>query len=80
MTLRTPAGRARRQQSFQGLTGGLAQAMGFEPAFHPDVAAFGFPDFDEFEGSTAAWALEWVIAEAGFDPLAPFEVVERLGQ
>ena len=49
----------------------LAQAMGFEPAFHPDMAALWLPDLDQFESATTTWADERIIAETGFDAFAP---------
>ena len=30
------------------IVSGLTQAMGFEPAFHPDMAALWLPDLDQF--------------------------------
>jgi hypothetical protein len=65
-----------RPKLFRSPTGSLAQAVGFEPAFHPDVAAFGFPDFGEFEGAATARALKKVIAKASLNPLTPSEVLE----
>jgi hypothetical protein len=53
--------------------------MGFEPALHPNVPAFGFPNFSEFEGATTARALKRVVAKTLFDALAPFEMLEGGG-
>jgi hypothetical protein len=57
------------------IASGLAQSMGFEPAFHPDVAALWLPDLDQFEGATTTRAVEQNIAETGFDALAPGEML-----
>jgi hypothetical protein len=51
------------------------QAMGFKLAFHPDVAALWPPDLDQFESAIIARADERIIAETGFDPLAPRDVL-----
>jgi len=56
------------------IASGLAQAMGFEPAFHPDMAALWLPDLDQFEGATTTRAEEGIVAETGFDALAPGEM------
>jgi hypothetical protein len=69
-----------RPKLFQSPTGSSVQAVGFEPAFHPDVAAFGFPDFGEFEGAATARALKRVIAKASLNPLTPSEVLEGGGE
>lgn len=73
------ATRAPRQQLFHSQTGGFAHTMGFEPAFHPDVTALGFPDFSQFEGATTARALKRVVAKTLFDALAPFEMLDGRG-
>lgn len=49
--------------------------MGFEPAFHPDMAALWLPDLDQFESATTARAEEGIVAETGFDALAPGEML-----
>ena len=54
--------------------------MGFEPAFHPDVAALWLPDLDQFEGAATARAEERIIAETGFDALAPGEMLSSCEQ
>lgn len=56
------------------IASGLAQAMGFEPAFHPDVAALWLLDLDQFESATTARAEQWIVAETGFDALSPGEM------
>ena len=48
----------------------LTQAMGFEPAFHPDVAALWLPDLDQFERATTTRAEERIVTETGLDALA----------
>jgi hypothetical protein len=45
--------------------------MGFEPAFHPDVAALWLLDFDQFERATTTRAEERIVTETGLDALAP---------
>jgi hypothetical protein len=67
-------------QLFHCIASGLAQAMGFEPAFHPDAAAFWLPDLDQFESATTAMADERIIAETGFDALAPGEMLSCCDQ
>ena len=42
------ATRAPSQQLLHSQTGGFSHTMGFEPTLHPNVPAFGFPDFSEF--------------------------------
>jgi len=49
--------------------------MGFKLAFHPDWPRFGPPDLDQFESAIIARADERIIAETGFDPLAPRDVL-----
>ena len=58
----------------------LTQAMGFAPAFHPDVATLWLPDLDQFESATTARAEERIVAETGFDALAPGEMLSRCKQ
>jgi hypothetical protein len=53
------------------IASGLTQAMGFEPDFHPDMAAVWLPDLDQFESAATARAGEWIVTETGFDALAP---------
>ena len=53
------------------IASGLTQAMGFKPAFHPDMAALWLPDLDQFERATTARAEERIVTETGFDALAP---------
>ena len=50
--------------------------MRFEPALHPDVTAFGLPDFGEFEGAATTGTLKRIVAETLSDALAPFEMLE----
>lgn len=52
--------------------------MGFEPALYPDVASLWFPDLGQLHNAAAAGTFEWVVAEGGFDALAPLEVLEGL--
>ena len=54
--------------------------MGLKPALHPDVTALGFPDLGQLHNTATTGTLERIIAKALFDPLAPFEVLEGLGQ
>jgi hypothetical protein len=64
---------ARRYEWVQGSklkSSGLAQAMGFQPAFHLGVAALCLPDFDQFEGATTTMAEDGIVAETGFGALA----------
>ena len=58
----------------------LTQAMGFEPAFHPDMAVLWLPDLDQFESATTTRAEERIIAETGFDALAPGDVLSSCEQ
>lgn len=62
------------------IAGGLAQAIGFKPASHPDEAALWLPDLDQFESATTARAEEGIIAETGFDALSPDEMLSRCEQ
>ncbi len=45
--------------------------MGFEPAFHPSVAALWLPDLDQLGSATTARAEERTVTETGLDALAP---------
>lgn len=54
--------------------------MGFEPASHPNKAAFGFPDFDQYQGLSTPGAFEWIIPKAGINPLSPGEALDNPGQ
>ncbi len=47
---------------------------------HPDVAAFWLPDFDELHDLAALGTGERVVAEAGFDTLAPGETLRHFFQ
>ena len=49
--------------------------MGFEPAFHPDMAALWLPDLDQFKSVTITRAEEGIVTETGFDALAPGEML-----
>ena len=66
--------------ALQGLTGSRAHTVCVQPALHPDVASFWFPDFGQLQTCPAARAFERVVAEGGFDALTPFEVLEGLSQ
>lgn len=55
-------------------------AVGLQPALHPGVAAFGLPDLGQLQDAATAGTFERVVAEGSFDTLAPFEVLEGLGQ
>jgi hypothetical protein len=54
--------------------------VGFEPALYPDVASLWFPDLGQLHNAAAAGTFEWVVAEGGFDALAPLEVLAGLSQ
>ena len=58
--------RASGEQLLHSQTGGFSHTMGFEPFLHPDVTAYGLPDFGEFEGATTARALKRVVAKTLF--------------
>ena len=60
--------------------GSPTHTVGLQPALHPDVAAFGLPDLGELQDAAAARTLKQVVPEGSFDPLAPFEILEGLGQ
>jgi hypothetical protein len=66
--------------TLQGLAGSRAHAVSLQPTLHPDVASFWFPDLGQLHNAAAARTFERVVAEGGFDPLAPFKVLEGLGQ
>ena len=69
-----------RPYALQGLASGAAVAMGVEPAAHPDVAVFGVPELGQLHDTATAGTFERVVVKGGFDPLAPFEVLESLDQ
>ena len=50
--------------------------MGLEPALHPDMATFGFPDFGKFEGAATTGTLKRIVAATLFDALAPFKMLK----
>jgi hypothetical protein len=66
--------------ALQGLTGGRAHTVSLQPALHPDVATFGISDLGQLHNAAAVRAFERVIVKALFDPLAPREMPEGLGQ
>ena len=59
--------------ALQGLAGSRAHTVGLQPAFRPDVTAFGFPNLGQLHDTATAGTFERVVAKALFDPLAPFE-------
>ena len=73
-------GRVRSPNLSQCVAGRLAHAVSIEPFLHPDMAAFGLPDFGQLQGAATAGTLQGVVAEAGCDALAPGEVLECLEQ
>ena len=58
--------RASGQRLLHSQTGGFSHTMGFEPALHPNVPAFGLPDFGEFEGAITARTLTLVVTKTLF--------------
>jgi len=54
--------------------------VGFQLALHPDVTSLWFPDLGQLYNTAAARTFERVVAEGGFDALAPFEVLEGVSQ
>ena len=67
-----------QRRLFQGISGGFAHALCFQPTLHPDEAAFWLPDFGKFHGAATARAGERIVTETGFDALAPFQRYDRL--
>jgi len=54
--------------------------MGFQPTFHPDITALRLPDFDQFHNSLTVRTLKGVVAETGFETLAPGERVKGFSE
>jgi hypothetical protein len=73
------AERACLPKPLHSLAGSFSQTMGFEPFPHPDVTAFGIPDFGEFEGAATTRTLKRVTAKAVF-ALTASDVLEGGGE